>query len=144
MELVSKSPEETIRIGRRIGEKAEPGAVIALEGALGSGKTTLVKGIAGALQIEEQVTSPTFTIISQYRGLKEGCPVELYHIDLYRIRQAPELEQLGLEEILDGQGISVIEWSEKAEGILPEDCVHVRMLLTAEGERIIRIRGLAL
>jgi tRNA threonylcarbamoyladenosine biosynthesis protein TsaE len=141
-ELASATAEDTISVGLRIGRSCRRGVVIALEGPLGSGKTTLVKGLARALEVEEPITSPTFTLISQYRGLLEGRPVDLFHVDLYRLVHERELEDLGLEELMGGQGITVIEWGEKAASLLPEDAVRVAIELAPDGTRRIRVAGL--
>jgi tRNA threonylcarbamoyladenosine biosynthesis protein TsaE len=143
-ELLSRDPQDTIRTGRRIGELLEPGAVLSLEGVLGSGKTTLVKGIALSLGIEEAVTSPTFTLISRYRGRRAGRDLELVHIDLYRIAAERELEDLGLEEILAAPAISVIEWGEKARSFLPPETIQLRLDLQADGARRLVLTGLVL
>jgi tRNA threonylcarbamoyladenosine biosynthesis protein TsaE len=143
-ELLSRDPQDTIRTGRRIGELLEPGAVLSLEGVLGSGKTTLVKGIALSLGIEEAVTSPTFTLISRYRGRRAGRDLELVHIDLYRIAAERELEDLGLEEILAAPVISVIEWGEKARSFLPPETIQLRLDLQADGARRLVLTGLVL
>jgi tRNA threonylcarbamoyladenosine biosynthesis protein TsaE len=141
-EIASRAAEDTISVGLRIGRSCGRGAVIALEGPLGAGKTTLVKGLARALAVEEPITSPTFTLISQYRGLLEGRPVDLFHVDLYRLAHEMELEDLGLEELIGGQGITVIEWGEKAASLLPEDAVRVAIDLAPDGTRRIRVEGL--
>jgi tRNA threonylcarbamoyladenosine biosynthesis protein TsaE len=143
-ELESRGPEETAQVGMRIGKRSAPGAVIALEGPLGAGKTTLVKGLAKALGVEEQITSPTYTLVSQYRGRRQGRPVDLFHVDLYRLAQEQELEDLGLEELMAGEGITVIEWGEKAAAILPGDAVRVRIDLLPDGGRRLRVEGLEL
>ena len=138
----TETPEHTIRVGFAIGKQLRPGSVVALHGPLGAGKTTLVKGIARALNIEEAVTSPSFTLIAEYEGSREGNPVTLYHIDLYRISHPQEVEDLGMEEILNGEGIYVIEWAEKASEFLPESVVRVEILIEDKGRRQIKIRGL--
>ncbi len=143
-EWISRDPESTVQAGRRIGRRLPPGAVLSLEGVLGSGKTTLVKGIALALDIREQVTSPTFTLISQYRGRREGQELALVHIDLYRINHERELEDLGLEEAFGAQAITVIEWGEKARAFLPPEAVTLRLNLEADGARRLQLRGLEL
>jgi tRNA threonylcarbamoyladenosine biosynthesis protein TsaE len=143
-ELISRDPETTIQAGRRIGDRLEAGAVLSLEGVLGSGKTTLVKGIALSLGIEEAVTSPTFTLISQYRGRRAGRELELVHIDLYRIHQERELEDLGLEEVFGAEAITVIEWGEKARSFLPPETVHLRLDLEPDGARRLVLTGLEL
>jgi len=139
----TETPEHTIRVGFEIGRQLRPGSVVALHGALGAGKTTLVKGIARALNIEETVTSPSFTLIAEYGGNREGNTLTLYHIDLYRISHSREVEDLGMDEILDGGGICVIEWAEKASEFLPESAIRVEILIEGEGKRRIKIRGLS-
>jgi tRNA threonylcarbamoyladenosine biosynthesis protein TsaE len=118
----------------RIGRSLRPGAVVSLEGPLGAGKTVLVQGIARALGIDEPITSPTFTLISQYRGA-----LDLYHVDLYRIQAEEEIEELGLEELMAGEGVVVIEWGEKAARFLPADAIRIRLILDARGGRHIRL-----
>jgi tRNA threonylcarbamoyladenosine biosynthesis protein TsaE len=144
VELKASDAGETARLGLRIGRRCRPGAVIALEGPLGAGKTTLVQGLAHALAVEEIITSPTFTLISQYRGTCQGRPVDLFHVDLYRLADERELEDLGLEELMGGQGVTVIEWGEKAASLLPADAVRVRFELAPDGGRRIRVEGLEL
>ncbi len=143
-EWISPDPESTIEAGRRIGVRLPPGAVLSLEGVLGSGKTTLVKGIALALGIEEQVTSPTFTLIQSYEGRRDSQSLRLVHIDLYRIERERELEDLGLEEILASQAITVVEWGEKARAFLPPEAVSLRLDLQADGSRRLVLSGLDL
>jgi tRNA threonylcarbamoyladenosine biosynthesis protein TsaE len=143
-EWISRDPESTVELGRRIGGRLPRGAVLSLEGVLGSGKTTLVKGIALALEIEEAVTSPTFTLISRYRGRREGQELELVHIDLYRIGGQQELEDLGLDEVLAGDAVTVIEWGEKARAFLPPEAATLRLDLRADGSRRLELKGLEL
>jgi tRNA threonylcarbamoyladenosine biosynthesis protein TsaE len=143
-ELISGDPQATVELGRRIGRRLAAGAVLCLEGVLGSGKTTLVKGIAQALEIQEPVTSPTFTLVSHYEGRREGRSLRLVHVDLYRIGHPRELEDLGLEELLAGDALTVIEWGEKARPFLPPDAVRLRIDLLPGGARRLRLEGLAL
>lgn len=110
MKFSTHTPEETIRLGVKIGENLQAGDLVLLFGDLGSGKTTLTQGIARGLGVAENeyVRSPSFTLINEYRGR-----IPIFHIDLYRIESASQLENLGLEEILFGEGISIVEWAEK-------------------------------
>ena len=139
----SHSAEQTIDLGADLGRRLARGDVVALHGPLGAGKTTLVKGIARSLQIEDPVTSPSFTLIAEYEGFLEGLPVVLYHVDLYRIGHPREIEDLGLEEILGGSGICVIEWAEKASDFLPESAIQVEIGLLDGEDRSLEIRGLS-
>ncbi len=133
---MSKSAEDTRKIGEQIGEKLSKGDVVTLHGNLGAGKTTLVKGIAAALDIDDDITSPSFTIISEYYG-----KMPLYHMDLYRIDSIEEFELIGPEEMLEGEGISVIEWAEKAENFFPDRAVKVTLKITGDGVREITVEG---
>jgi tRNA threonylcarbamoyladenosine biosynthesis protein TsaE len=124
-----------VELGRRLGR----GDIVALHGPLGAGKTTLVKGIARSLLIEEPVTSPSFTLIAEYDGCREGLPIILYHVDLYRINHPQEIEDLGLEEILGASGICVIEWAEKAAEFLPDSAIQVEIALLNGENRSVEI-----
>lgn len=109
-EFVTHSSEETIDCGRKIGAQLQPPALILLSGDLGAGKTTLAKGIVSGLGAakEDEVTSPTFTLVHKYPGA-----VPVYHVDLYRIGNFHDLETLGLEDVFSGQAIVIVEWPEK-------------------------------
>ena len=134
---ISRSPEETKEIGFTLGKMLKPGDVVGLYGELGSGKTTLVKGMAKALAIEERdIVSASFTIIAEY-----NTTPPFYHIDLYRIERDTELDEVGLWDHIGGEGISVIEWAEKAEEKLPEGMIKVRLNLINENMREIIIEG---
>ena len=134
MTFVTKTAEETITLGKRIGEKLTPGAVLALEGTLAAGKTTITKGIADALGITENITSPTFTLISEYEGR-----LPLYHMDVYRLDSAEDFINLGTEDLLYGKGISIIEWSEKVRSELPKSTITVSLEIQQDGSRTITI-----
>jgi len=114
-----------------------PGSVIALNGVLGSGKTNLAKGIACGLGIDENITSPTYTIINEYQA---SCA--FYHIDVYRLNNDKDFEDIGGNEIINGGGISVIEWSEKIQKSLPENKITISMEITGPSSRLLRIEGL--
>ena len=137
IELISASPQETIALGERIAGQLKPGSVVALQGGLGSGKTCLTKGVALGLGIGETITSPTYTIVSEYTGA-----VTFYHIDAYRLSDEEDIEQLGLGELIGGGGISVIEWSDRVKKSLPEDSVKIEIEITGNEKRLIRICGM--
>jgi tRNA threonylcarbamoyladenosine biosynthesis protein TsaE len=140
-EAVSNSPEETFALGRRVSSFLGPGSVVALRGELGSGKTHLAKGIAGGLGVSENITSPTYTIISEYKT--ENSSV-LYHIDAYRLLNDEDFENIGGSEIIGGSGISVIEWSERIPSSLPGNAITIALEITGPSSRLIKIEGLPL
>lgn len=138
-EITTHSAEETIAFGRTLTELLAPPKLVLLRGDLGAGKTTLVKGIAAAFDAaaEEDVTSPTFTLVHEYRGARAN----LYHIDLYRIDTLRELETLGLDDLRDGNSILLIEWGEKFPQLLQERDVEISLEREDERTRRIRISG---
>lgn len=133
LECVSKSAEETRRIGQELAQRLKPGDCVVLIGELGAGKTTLVQGIAEGLGIKESVTSPSFILVREYKGR-----IPLYHVDAYRVRSPEELLEIGLDEYVLSEGIVAIEWGEKVKDILP-GCVEIKIEITSEGQRRIRI-----
>ncbi len=135
----SRNEGETKEIGKRLGKKLKPGDVVCLYGELGAGKTTMVKGIASVIGINERdITSASFTIIAEYNGT-----VPFYHIDLYRV-EPQDVDNIGLYEYLGRSGISVIEWAERAEKEIPDDSIRVRFHYTGEDSREIEIEGIEL
>jgi tRNA threonylcarbamoyladenosine biosynthesis protein TsaE len=117
-------------LGEAIGKTARPGDIILLEGSLGSGKTTLTKGIAKGLDVQDEITSPTFNLIKQYGG-----SLDLYHFDLYRLEEEKELLHLGYEEYFYGNGVTVIEWADYLDHYLPEEYLLVRITY-GKGEEV--------
>ncbi len=116
MVIETRSPEETFRLGVQLGEKAYPGQVFTLTGDLGVGKTVFTQGLARGLGIEESVNSPTFTIVQVY----EGGRLPFYHFDVYRIGDVEEMDEVGFEDYIYGEGVSLIEWANLIGEILPE------------------------
>ena len=114
--IESNSPEETLALGRRLGAAAKPGEVYTLLGDLGVGKTVLTQGIADGLGIMEPVSSPTFTIVQVY---EEGR-MPFYHFDVYRIGDIEEMDEIGYEDYFYGEGLTMIEWANLIEEILPK------------------------
>lgn len=117
------SPEETFLLGQKLGEQAKPGEVYTLVGDLGVGKTVLTQGIAKGLSIEEPISSPTFTIVQLY---EEGR-MPFYHFDVYRIGSIEEMDEIGYEDYFYGQGLTMIEWANLIEEILPEHYLEIRI-----------------
>ena len=124
--------------GEHIAGLLEPGSVIALRGSLGSGKTCLAKGIARGLGITETITSPTYTIISEYSG---SSSVTLYHIDAFRLDNDEDFDQIGGPQIISGKGVSIIEWSERIPKSLPREAIFVDIEITGPQTRMIRVCG---
>ncbi|HEX9878915.1 MAG TPA: tRNA (adenosine(37)-N6)-threonylcarbamoyltransferase complex ATPase subunit type 1 TsaE [Candidatus Binatia bacterium] len=144
--VLSRTTAQTQGWGRKLGKLLVGGEIIGLSGELGSGKTCFVRGLAKGLGVDREawVRSPTFTLINEHEGR-----VPLYHIDLYRISGALEIEELNLREILYCEGVSVIEWVERMPGLEPEDYLHIvfdhqggsrrRLGFTASGNRYMAI-----
>lgn len=135
MQWVSNSPDETRAIAARFYNTLGKGGIVALHGNLGAGKTCFTQGLAVAAGVREPVCSPTYTLMSEYIG-----DVPFHHIDLYRLTGPAEIQEIGFEEILEAGGITVIEWADRAEGLLPPETVHVRIEAgPGEGQRLIRV-----
>ena len=139
IEIISNSATQTFEIARLIGEKLKNGDILALSGELGSGKTCFTKGLAKGLGVSDkyQITSPTFTLINEYPA---RC--KLYHFDVYRLNSYSELEDLGYEEYLSGDGVVVIEWAEKIDKLIPRDSIFINFEYVDENSRKMIIRGL--
>lgn len=117
----SFSEEMTFEIGKKLGEKADKGEIICLEGDLGVGKTVFTKGFAEGLNIEDNIDSPTFTIVQEYT---EGR-IPLYHFDVYRIGDISEMDEIGYEDYFFGEGVCLIEWASRIEELIPESAIHI-------------------
>lgn len=137
--IISKSTEETQEIGKKLGAILPSGSVIALSGSLGAGKTVLVKGVAQALNINEAIVSPTFTIVQEYDG-----SMMLHHLDLYRLSGEDEFESMGGEDFLYTKGLTFIEWSEKIESMLPDNTIYINIDIREDLSRDITIKGIEL
>ena len=134
-ELISHSPEQTQRLGTRLGEVALAGDVFLLVGELGSGKTCLTQGIAWGLGIKEYAMSPSFVIVRELYGR-----LPLYHVDLYRLDRIEESMELGLDEYLYGQGVCVVEWAEKALSIMPAQRLLINISYLSDTERSLKVK----
>ena len=129
MIIETHSEKETFELGKRLGEKAKPGDVFTLEGDLGVGKTIFTKGFAKGLEIEEPISSPTFTIVQVY----ESGRLPFYHFDVYRIGDVEEMDEIGYEDYVYGDGVSMIEWANLIEEILPDN--HRNILIEKDLEK---------
>ncbi len=136
LDLETRSAEETIDLGKRIGKLLRLGDVVALIGKLGSGKTTLAQGLARGLGVKKRdyVTSPSFTLIKEYKG-----KLPVYHIDLYRIDNLREVYDLGYEEYFYGEGVTIIEWAEKVRKLLPQEVMIINLEIIAEKRRRVEL-----
>ncbi|HVU48266.1 MAG TPA: tRNA (adenosine(37)-N6)-threonylcarbamoyltransferase complex ATPase subunit type 1 TsaE [Terracidiphilus sp.] len=132
-QFTTQSSADTIEVGRKLVRLLNPPQLLLLRGDLGTGKTTLVKGIAQALDAAEpdEVTSPTFTLIHEYDGSRDGRPVKLYHLDVYRLESERQLETLGLEELLTPDALVLVEWGEKFKSIRKRATGEI--VITSEG-----------
>jgi tRNA threonylcarbamoyladenosine biosynthesis protein TsaE len=130
--ITLRKANEAESVARMILQTHAEARVFALHGELGSGKTTLIKGFCDALGVQDHTSSPTFAIVNEYRS-ELGGPV--YHFDLFRLRDEGELQGIGFEEYLDSDAYCFIEWPELAQGLLPEDVLHVRLEVLPDGSR---------
>jgi tRNA threonylcarbamoyladenosine biosynthesis protein TsaE len=126
----SKSAEESIELGKKIGTFLVANDVVALTGTLGAGKTTLIQGIAEGIGVKDYVTSPTFIIINEHQGR-----IPFFHVDLYRLNDVGEIEDLGIEEYFERGGACVIEWAEKLKELKPKACHEIEIEIVSENER---------
>lgn len=127
-----ENEESTKKIGEIIGEKLFNGAILCLNGDLGAGKTTLTKSIAKALRIDEDITSPTFTIVNEYT---DGS-IPLYHFDVYRIGEADEMYDIGFDEYINSDGVCIIEWSSIIRDILPKERLEINLNYSGMGREM--------
>ena len=134
--VISHGPEETQALGERLGARLGPGDVVACIGELGVGKTCLLQGLARGLGVAADVTSPTFVLVNQYRG---RLPV--YHLDAYRTQSLTELVDIGVEEMLHGDGVTVVEWADKLLPLLPPRTITVTITGLGDEPRRIVIGG---
>jgi tRNA threonylcarbamoyladenosine biosynthesis protein TsaE len=138
MVFQTKSVSETIQLGKKIGSLLRPGDVVALVGELGSGKTQFIKGLAEGVGVGKStyISSPSFTLINEYPGR-----IPLYHVDLFRLEQEKEAEELGLEDYFQGEGITAIEWADKIPSLLPKEMLLIHIAYTGKNTRSLEITG---
>lgn len=130
LETISRSPEQTQKIGRQIGEMAKPGDVMLLIGSLGAGKTCLTQGIAWGLSVTDYTSSPSFVLMREYKGR-----LPLYHVDLYRLGGVDEVADLGLDDYLYGEGVCVVEWADRALDLMPPEHLLIQLIYLSQRRR---------
>jgi len=133
----SMQEADTEQLAKRLADWIQPGAIIALDGDLGAGKTRFSQALARAIGVEDVVNSPTFTIIKEY----DGTELPLYHMDVYRL-SIEEADELGLDEYFYGQGLTVVEWSSLITELLPPEHLHIYIEYAGETERVFHFRGM--
>ena len=134
MTIITTNESETVRAGEKLGSTLSPGAVVALYGGLGAGKTAFVRGLAAGLGIDAAVSSPTFTIVNEYFG-----KIPLFHFDMYRLESENELFDIGWDDYLDRGGVCAVEWSEKIPRALPPETLTVKLYILGGDQRRIEI-----
>jgi tRNA threonylcarbamoyladenosine biosynthesis protein TsaE len=137
MRMLSNSPEQTRKLGEKLGRLLDSGSVVALIGELGAGKTVFAQGLARGLGVgpDEYVSSPSFTLVNRYSGR-----VPVFHVDTFRLGSEAEMVALGYEDYFDPNGVTVVEWADKVRGLLPEKCLVVEFRLVDPNTREIQIR----
>ena len=130
--IITKSPEETKNLGKEVSKLTKPGDLLAFYGELGVGKTCFIQGISQGLKVKDYVTSPSFTIINEYQG-----KIPIYHFDLFRLDNVEEILELGYEEYFYGEGLTVIEWAEKIEQLLPKEHLEIEIKFKDRYQRTI-------
>jgi tRNA threonylcarbamoyladenosine biosynthesis protein TsaE len=137
--IISLSAEETFALGKRLAPMLGKGDVVALRGPLGAGKTCFTKGIAVGLGIEEELTSPRYAIISEYECVVGGEKIPFYHIDAYRLEGNDDFSAIGGEDVVYGNGISVIEWSERIPSHIPSGAYRIVFEIMADDKRSVKM-----
>jgi len=137
MDFFSRSPEQTRRVGKRLGAALQTGDVICLQGDLGAGKTTFVQGIAHGWGSMDSVSSPTFILVNEYRRADQS---QLFHMDAYRLDSTPEAEELDLDSML-AAGALIIEWPERMDGLVPAERLWVRLEHVDDEEREMKFKA---
>jgi len=135
--FISNSPTETEAVGRQLAENVRVGSVLALQGELGSGKTLFTKGFMAGMGSNAAVSSPTFTIVHEYRDGR----LPVYHFDFFRVENCRSLARLGLDDYFFGDGVSVIEWADRFPDFIPEQALWILFEMKSENQRAITFQG---
>lgn len=138
LHTTAATAEAMLELGRKVGERLRPGDVVLLFGQLGTGKTTFVKGLAAGLGVTDEVSSPSFALIHVYKGAATLC-----HVDLYRLDSPDDVETLGLEELMESDVVTAVEWPDLVLDVVPDERLEVHLDLQADGEcREVTLRGI--
>lgn len=132
IKIYLENEEQTREIGFKLGQLLTPKSVVCLIGDLGAGKTTMTKSLAKSLEVDDDITSPTFTIVNEYEG-----KIPLYHFDVYRIGSSDEMYDIGFDEYINGDGVCIIEWANLIEDILPDEYLYIEMNYKESGREMI-------
>ncbi|GAA0700901.1 tRNA (adenosine(37)-N6)-threonylcarbamoyltransferase complex ATPase subunit type 1 TsaE [Paraclostridium ghonii] len=132
IKIYLENEEQTREIGFKLGQLLTPKSVVCLIGDLGAGKTTMTKSLAKSLEVDDDITSPTFTIVNEYEG-----KMPLYHFDVYRIGSSDEMYDIGFDEYINGDGVCIIEWANLIEDILPDEYLYIEMNYKESGREMI-------
>lgn len=132
IKIYLENEEQTREIGFKLGKLLTPKSVVCLIGDLGAGKTTMTKSLAKSLEVDDDITSPTFTIVNEYEG-----KIPLYHFDVYRIGSSDEMYDIGFDEYINGDGVCIIEWANLIEDILPDEYLYIEMNYKESGREMI-------
>jgi len=139
-EIATRSPAETIAFGSALASYLQDGDVILLHGDLGAGKTTLAKGIAGGLGVSDVVSSPSFSLVNEYYVDQAVTVSRLFHLDLYRLRDAGELASIGFDDLVaSAEGVTLVEWPERAATVLPDRFLLIEILTVGSSHRLLRL-----
>ncbi len=136
-QYITENAAETEALAVRLAQSVKPGQTLCLRGDLGVGKTVFAKGLCSALGVKEHVSSPTFTLVNEYEG--QNC--KIYHFDLYRIEEADELYAIGFEEFISGDAVTIIEWPERGEEVLPAKRIEILLERNGEDSRRITVEA---
>ena len=141
MQIELKSLDDTKRFAEWLVKHIDRGQVICLVGDLGAGKTTFTQFLCKALGVQDYVTSPTFNLMNSYSGVLNGAPIDIHHFDVYRIFASDEMFEIGFDDFLYGEGISIVEWANQVADMIPNDSVWITLTLTLDGKRVLTYTG---
>ncbi len=141
MRIKLKQIEDTQNFAQQLVKYLHPGQVICMVGDLGAGKTTMTQFLCSSLGVDDYITSPTFNLMNPYVGLLNGKEIEIFHFDVYRIFDSEEMIEIGFDEYLFGKGISIVEWANQVEEMLPKDSIWLSISFDTLGERILDYSG---